>query len=133
MQETGVQSLGWEDPLEKETATHSSLLTWRIPWTVEPGGLQSMGSQRVGHNLVTKEQCRCFTMLYLFLQYNKVKLVFLPSWTFLPSPSKGDWIKKKKKRNRKELGKRKPMWYEVIVTEAHASPHSLSIGWEMFP
>ena len=48
MQETWVQSLGWEDPLEKEMATHSSILGWRTPWTEEPGGLQSMGSQRVG-------------------------------------------------------------------------------------
>ena len=45
-----VQSLGWEDPLEKEMATHCSILAWRIPWTEEPGGLQSMGSWRVGHN-----------------------------------------------------------------------------------
>ena len=45
MQETPVQSLGWEDPLEEEMATHSSILAWEIPWTVEPGGLQSMGSQ----------------------------------------------------------------------------------------
>ena len=50
MQETQVQSLGWEDPLEKEMETHSSLLAWRIPWTEEPGGLQSMGLQRVGHD-----------------------------------------------------------------------------------
>jgi len=50
MQEIQVQSLGWEDPLEKGMATHSSILAWRIPWTEEPGGLQSMGSQRVGHN-----------------------------------------------------------------------------------
>ena len=50
MQETWVQSLGQEDPLEKETATHSSILAWRIQWTEEPGGLQSMGSQRVGHD-----------------------------------------------------------------------------------
>ena len=49
MQETWVQSLGWEDPLEKEMATHSSILAWRIPWTEEPGGLQSTGLQRVGH------------------------------------------------------------------------------------
>ena len=48
MQEARVQSLGQEDPLEKEMATHSSILAWRIPWTEEPGGLQSMGSQRVG-------------------------------------------------------------------------------------
>ena len=48
--ETQVQSLGWEDPLEKGMATHSSILAWRIPWTEEPGRLQSMGSQRVGHD-----------------------------------------------------------------------------------
>ena len=51
VQETWVRSLGWEDPLEKEMATHSSILAWKISWTEEPGGLQSMGSQRVGHNL----------------------------------------------------------------------------------
>ena len=50
MRETGVQSLGWEDLLEKEMATHSSILAWRIPWTEEPGGPQSMGSERVGHD-----------------------------------------------------------------------------------
>ena len=48
MQETWVQFLGWEDPLEKEMATHSSILAWKIPWMEEPGGLQSMGSLRVG-------------------------------------------------------------------------------------
>ena len=50
MREIWVQSMGWEDPLEKEMATHSSILAWEIPWTQEPGGLQSMGLQRVGHN-----------------------------------------------------------------------------------
>ena len=50
MQETWVRSLGWEDPLEKEMATHSSILAWRIPWTEETGRLQSVGSQRVGYN-----------------------------------------------------------------------------------
>ena len=50
MWETRVRSLGWEDLLEKEMATHSSSLAWRIPWTEEPGGLQSRGSQRVGHD-----------------------------------------------------------------------------------
>ena len=49
MQEVRVQLVGWEDPLEKEMATHSSILVWEIPWTEEPGGLQSVGSQRVGH------------------------------------------------------------------------------------
>ena len=48
MQEMGIQSLSWEDPLEKEMATPSSILAWRIPWTEKPGGLQSIGSHRVG-------------------------------------------------------------------------------------
>ena len=56
MQETQVQSLGWEDPLEKEMATQSSILAWKILWTEEPGGLQSMESQRVGHDWVTNTQ-----------------------------------------------------------------------------
>ena len=50
VQETQVRSLDWEDPLEKEMAPHSSILAWKISWTEEPDGLQSMGSQRVGHN-----------------------------------------------------------------------------------
>ena len=50
MRETWVQFLGWEDPLEKEMATHSSTLAWKIPWTKKPGRLQSMGLQRVGHD-----------------------------------------------------------------------------------
>ena len=50
MLETQVQSLGWEDPLEKEMATHSSTLAWKSPWTEDPGRLQYMGSQRVGHD-----------------------------------------------------------------------------------
>ena len=53
MQEIQLQFLGGEDPLEKGMATHSSLLAWRIPWTEEPGGLQSMGLQRVGHDWMT--------------------------------------------------------------------------------
>ena len=61
MRETRVQSLGWEDPLEKEMVTHSSILAWRIPWTEEPGRLQSMESQRVGHEgvamQVSGEEC----------------------------------------------------------------------------
>ena len=56
MQETSVPPLGWEDPLEKAMATHSSILAWEIPWTEEPGGLESMGSQRVRHNCATFTQ-----------------------------------------------------------------------------
>ena len=77
IQETWAQFLGWED-LEKEVATHSSILSWEIPWTEEPDGLQSMGSQRVGHDLVTEREsgllypiCRqvspFYSMVSLFL------------------------------------------------------------------
>ena len=56
MQETQIQPLGWEDSPEKKMANHSRILAWEIPWTEEPGGLQTMGSQRVGHDLATEEQ-----------------------------------------------------------------------------
>ena len=56
IQETRVQSPGQEDPLEKEMVTHSSILAWEMPWTEVPGGLQSMGSQRVRHSLATEQQ-----------------------------------------------------------------------------
>ena len=65
---TQVRSLGPEDSLEKEMATHSRILTWRIPWTEEPGGLQSMGSQRVRHNLMIKQQ-HCYSPCTLCLRY----------------------------------------------------------------
>ena len=68
MQETWVRTLGQEDPLEKGMATHSSVLAWEIPWTEEPGGLQSMGLWRIGHDWVTKPWedgfcCRVFSCL----------------------------------------------------------------------
>ena len=62
MQETQVQFLGQEDPLEKEMATHSNILAWRIPWTEEPGGLQPMGSQRVRHNGVTNTHIHAYSI-----------------------------------------------------------------------
>ena len=71
MQEMGIQSLSQEDPLEKEMATHSSILAWKIPWTEEPGGLQSMGSQRVGHDLVTKQQNNARELWNILLQERK--------------------------------------------------------------
>ena len=55
MQEMWVRSLGWEDPLEKEMATYSSILSWKIPWTEVPSGLQAMGSETAGHDLATKQ------------------------------------------------------------------------------
>ena len=62
MQEAQIWSLGWEDPLEKGMATHSSILAWRIPWMEEPGGLQSTGSLRVGHDWLTN----IFTFTFFF-------------------------------------------------------------------
>ena len=70
MQETWVGSLGQGDPLEKELATHSSILAWEIPWPEEPGGLQSMESQRVRHNLVSKQQQS--TLLLLPSRFRRV-------------------------------------------------------------
>ena len=66
-QETGVQLLGREDPLEKEMATHSSVLAWEIPWTEEPGRLQFMGLQRVRHDWATEQQQNlvCFTKMLI--------------------------------------------------------------------
>ena len=65
MRETQIQSLSWEDPLEKEMATYASILAQRIPWTEEPGGLQSTGSQGVGHNRVTNFHFHCKYRSYL--------------------------------------------------------------------
>ena len=59
MQETQVLSLDWDDPLDKEMANLPSTLAWEIPWAEDPGGLQSMGSQRVRHDLATKQQQQC--------------------------------------------------------------------------
>ena len=74
MQETQIQSLGWEDPLEKGMATHFNILAWRIPWTEEPSGLQSMGLQRVGYNWGTTT-----TYGYLILYVSFVEKVILSS------------------------------------------------------
>ena len=70
MQEMQFQSLGWEDPLEEEMATYSSILAWEIPWTEEPGRLQAMGSQKFRHDLATKQQHRD---IYIFMyQFSSV-------------------------------------------------------------
>ena len=69
MQETQVWYLGWEDPLEKEMATHSSVLAWKIPWMEEPGGLQSMRLQRVRHNWATNSP----SYLYLHVSFWKIQ------------------------------------------------------------
>ena len=88
MQETWVRSLGWEDPREKAMAPHSSILAWRIPWMEEPGGLQSTGSQRVGHDWATSLQIplhvkskfieRVFKPIYILTKiWNAISMIFL--------------------------------------------------------
>ena len=84
MRKTWVRSLGWEDPLEKEMATHSSIPAWRIPWTEEPGGLQSTGSQRVGHDWATS----LTHSLCLFLPFLLVHNMFIYLNLFLI----GGWL-----------------------------------------
>ena len=80
MQETQVRSLGWEDPLEKKMAAHSSILAWKIPWTAELGRLLSMGSQRVGHDWVTS------LSLFTFMHWRRK---WQPTPVFLPGESQG--------------------------------------------
>ena len=81
MQETRVRFLGGEDPLEKEMATHSSTLAWKIPWTEEPGGLQSMGLQRVRHDWAS----------FPSISKWKIRMVFCPSYRF--SVKNSEWSK----------------------------------------
>ena len=108
MQETWVWFLGWEDPLEKETATHSSILAWRTPGTEEPGGLQPKGSQRVRHDWATdtwghdvKVNVKSLSRVRLFATpWANVAHQAPPSmgfsrqeyWSGLPFPSPGDMI-----------------------------------------
>ena len=71
MQETQVWSLGWEDSLEKETATHSSILAWRIPWTEKPCGLQSIGLQRIGQDQATNIFTFTVNLTFIYLYKGK--------------------------------------------------------------
>ena len=92
MQETWVRSLGGEDPLKKGMATHSSILAWRIPWTEEPGGLQAIGLQRVGHNwatnitftIVYKIQLFCCFVLSLMDPAPWLTLSAVCFWNYMP-------------------------------------------------
>ena len=90
-QETQIRPLGQEDPLEKAVATHSSILAWRIPRTEEPGGLQSMGSQRVRHDWATNTLCySSYNTLTQELRHKltsqEVGMIFTSYWWTLPSP-----------------------------------------------
>ena len=85
MQETQVWSLGQEDPLEKGMAIHSSILAWRVPWTEEPGGLQSMGSQRVGHDWANNTDKVCSDSCPVESVMPSQHLILSHSLLFLPS------------------------------------------------
>ena len=90
MQETWVLSLCWENPLEKAMVTHSSIFSWRIPWTEEPGELQSMGSQIVGHNWVTNT----FTFPILSLVHDKGMYISVLSFNMSISQIYQNWLAK---------------------------------------
>ena len=126
MQETQVRSLAWKDPLEKGMATHSSILAWRIPWTEEPGGLQSMGSRRVGHNWVTnthihkkmsylkkKKQTHFTSEIPRALSISKLKSPFLP-----PTPQQ-EWRHKNKVKE--VVMKRKEDAFTLLTTDVQIS------------
>ena len=89
MQEMQVQSLGQEDPLEKEMATHCSILAWEIPWTEEPGRLQSMGSQRVRHvfNKPSKVEIRLSGPDFLFRMMSVMRLTVMDASEQIPGLS----------------------------------------------
>ena len=84
MQESRVQSLGRENPLEEEMATHSSILAWTLPWSEQPGGLQSMGRKRVGHYFANKEQEQSLSGIVwkheAMSRFQNSSLFFLKEW-----------------------------------------------------
>ena len=86
-QETQVQSLGREDALEKGMATHSSILAWEIPWTVEPGGLQSMGFRRVGHDRETNNTLNFSAPQWMGIRSPCFSARGLPLTSWLPGAS----------------------------------------------
>ena len=90
MQEAWVCSLGREDPLEKEMATHSSILAWRIPWTEEPGGLQTIELWRVEHDWATSLYFTSSTVLQTSIQSSSGTLSDLITWIYLSLPLQND-------------------------------------------
>ena len=103
MWETWVQSLCWEDPLEKEMAIHSRTIAWKIPWIEEPGRLQSMGSQRVGHDWATS------------LHFTSKSFIVM-SIIFIASPSGGDFIS----------------WNHFLCSSVRSNSLSFIGGWQQF-
>ena len=103
MRETRVWSLGWEDPLEREMATYSSILAWRMPWTEEPGGLQSMGSQRVRYDWVTSLSFYFHDVLYASLIVPDVQVDFRKGRGTRNQIVNICWINNKARESRKKI------------------------------
>ena len=116
IQETQVLSLGREDPLEKGMATHSSILDWRIPWTEEPGGLRSMGSQRVRHNWVINT----FTSLQRLKCPRRVKPVVNAQWMLCQQ--KKDWSDHASLLNGASRGESSPLCILVPLDSTMRKP-----------
>ena len=120
VQETRVQSLGWEDLLEKEMATHSSILAWKIPWMEEPGGLQFMGSQRVGH----EEQLNFLGLISPISFYAGTQRLPLP---FCPSSAPRQCsCPRKEEKMKPEV--RRPSHHRRLPLK-----FNLETGWKIYP
>ena len=115
MQETQVQSLGQEDLLEKEMATHASILAWKIPWTEEPGRLQSMGKQRVGHNWAT-------SFHFHFMLLNQ-------SWVHLPTSSETNRDEEKPSTYCRHLARRSGSSHSEDLNLIALREEVLKAGW----
>ena len=124
MQEMWIQSLGWEDPLERETATHSSILAWEISETEQPGGLQSMELQRVRDDLVTKQQSNCHTRSIFKCWENWNFGVYISNW-----PS----FMKEREKSKSGTPKSKFVsclsWSEPVLPTPHGVFHGIEYEW----
>ena len=141
MRETRVQSLGREDPLEKEMATHSSTLVWKTPWTEEPGRLQSLGSQRVGHDWATSLSLsqlllRCiissvqqsdmviYILSFLTLKQRVWETSLVAQWISVCLPTQGTWVQSLVEEDPTYCGETKPVYHNDQVDALEPASHS---------
>ena len=130
MQETWLRSLGWEDPLEKEIATHSSILAWKISWTKEPGRLQSMGSQRVGYDWASNTHTPVALKVEWMTKHNKL----LP-WTAssVPVCMCGFQEQRGKKKNERATVSLIFLWvYYEFLPKSSKPPPSSSLSLDFY-
>ena len=130
MRETWVRFLGWEDPLEKEMATQSSILAWKIPWTEEPGGLQSMGSQRIAQDRATKDsagwmasyvsQCSVFLCFPVLCLGSKI-------WLWISDVRSSQSIEEDEIQWQLPANRRESSFFTILYTEISNSTVFLSL------